>query len=520
MQKFSITCLLSLSFLVVTAQQNPENYAATITADDLKKHLTIVASAEMEGRETATEGQKKAAAYIEDYFKSIGLKPGHKNSYQQVFPLIEDSIITTSLRVGKRNFESGKDYMVSARTNSSKKIKSRRIVFAGYGIDDSLYSDYRGLDVKGAVVVLALGEPKENGANIIKGSGRYTWGSINRKIEAAAEKGAAAILVLSGRMVNIDPTAARTMSRSGTYFISNPESAKKQPNVANISHEVFREIFGARQADSLIARIRDEDKFAQADYKVVKKKTVFNYKESMVEKANSSNVIAVLEGSDKKDEYVFVTAHYDHIGKRGAVINYGADDDGSGTVSVLEMAEAFAKAKAEGNGPRRSIVFMTVSGEEKGLWGSEYYADHPSFPLAKTTVDLNIDMVGRIDPKRKNGDSLNYVYVIGDNKLSSDLKPISESVNKKFTNLELDYKYNDPNDTERIYYRSDHYNFARKGVPIIFYFNGTHADYHRPTDTVDKINFKLMEKRVHLIFHTAWEIANREEMLKRDLPLN
>ena len=289
--------------------------------------------------------------------------------------------------------------------------------------------------------------------------------------------------------------------------------------MANISHDVFIKIFGEAFAKPMITRLADADKLAQADYQVIHEKVRFYYEEKKMTRATSSNVLAMIEGTDKKDEYVFLTAHYDHIGKRGNVINYGADDDGSGTVTVLEMAEAFAKAKAEGNGPRRTIIFMTVSGEEKGLWGSEYYSDNPIFPLNKTTVDLNTDMVGRIDPKRKEGDSTNYIYVIGDNKLSSDLKPISESINKKYTNLELDYKYNDPNDPERIYYRSDHYNFARKGVPILFYFNGTHADYHRPTDTVDKINFKLMEKRAHLIFHTAWEIANREKMLVRDLPL-
>ncbi|HJY21931.1 MAG TPA: M28 family peptidase, partial [Hanamia sp.] len=235
--------------------------------------------------------------------------------------------------------------------------------------------------------------------------------------------------------------------------------------------------------------------------------------------SGASNVIGYVEGTDKKDEYVFLTAHYDHLGKRGEVIYYGADDDGSGTVSVIEMAEAFAKAKAEGHGPRRSVVFMTVSGEEKGLWGSEYYSEHPVFPLEKTTVDLNTDMVGRIDPGRNYGDSMNYVYVIGDDKLSSDLKPISIAANDKYTKLELDYKFNDPNDPERIYFRSDHYNFARKGVPIIFYFDGIHKDYHKPSDTVDKINFDLMEKRVRFIFLTAWEMANRDEILKRDIPL-
>ena len=164
-------------------------------------------------------------------------------------------------------------------------------------------------------------------------------------------------------------------------------------------------------------------------------------------------------------------------------------------------------------------MFMTVSGEEKGLWGSEYYSEHPLFPLDKTTVDLNTDMVGRIDPNRKVGDSTNYVYVIGDDKLSSDLKPISIATNTKYTNLELDYKFNDPADPEKIYTRSDHYNFAKKGVPIIFYFDGIHKDYHKPSDTVDKINFDLMEKRVQFIFLTAWDIANRDAMLKRDIPL-
>ena len=226
----------------------------------------------------------------------------------------------------------------------------------------------------------------------------------------------------------------------------------------------------------------------------------------------------MLPGTDKKDEYVFVTGHYDHLGKQGNVIYYGADDDGSGTTSVLQIANAFAEAKKNGNGPRRTMVFMTVSGEEKGLWGSEYYTDHPVFPLNKTSVDLNIDMVGRIDPGYK-GDSLNYVYTIGEDKLSSDLLSVSDSVNKKYINMQLDRRFNDPKDPNRFYYRSDHYNFAKNGVPVIFYFNGVHADYHKPTDTIDKINFNLMAKRDKLVFYTAWAMANRDEMMKRDIPL-
>jgi Zn-dependent M28 family amino/carboxypeptidase len=232
------------------------------------------------------------------------------------------------------------------------------------------------------------------------------------------------------------------------------------------------------------------------------------------------NVLGFLEGTDLKDEYLVITAHYDHVGVQGKDIYYGADDDGSGTVAVLEIAQAFAEAKKQGKGPRRSILFMLVTGEEKGLWGSAYYGENPVYPLEKTTANLNIDMIGRIDPERTYGDSTNYVYIVGDDKLSTDLRPISVAANKKYTKLELDYKFNDPNDPMRIYFRSDHYNFAKHGVPIIFYFNGTHADYHRPTDTPDKINYPLLAKRAQLVFYTGWEMANRNEMLKRDLELD
>ena len=228
-------------------------------------------------------------------------------------------------------------------------------------------------------------------------------------------------------------------------------------------------------------------------------------------------MLGFLEGTDKKDEVLVISSHYDHIGiSPDGQINNGANDDGSGTMSVLEIAQAFAKAKADGKGPRRSILFLTVTGEEKGLLGSEYYADFsPAIPLEKTVADLNIDMVGRVDDLHL-GKSDNYIYVIGSDKLSSELHTISEATNTKYINMELDYKYNDPKDPQRIYYRSDHYNFAKKKIPIIFYFNGLHPDYHRPTDDVDKIDFKLAEKSARLVFYTAWEIVNRDGRLVVD----
>jgi len=238
--------------------------------------------------------------------------------------------------------------------------------------------------------------------------------------------------------------------------------------------------------------------------------------ESNKEARPSENVAAIIKGSEKPEEYIVISSHLDHVGMNaeGEVFN-GADDDGSGTVSILEIAEAFKTAADNGHGPKRSIIFLNVTGEEKGLLGSKYYTDYePLVPLANTVANLNIDMIGRIDPKRE-GDR-NYIYLIGSDKLSTDLHNISEEVNKEFMNVELDYTYNDENDPNRFYYRSDHYNFAKNNIPIIFYFNGTHADYHRISDTPDKINYDLMENRARLVFHTAWKLANREQRIVVD----
>jgi Zn-dependent M28 family amino/carboxypeptidase len=236
-----------------------------------------------------------------------------------------------------------------------------------------------------------------------------------------------------------------------------------------------------------------------------------------IEKLSSENVLGFIEGTDKKDEIVILTAHYDHIGidlKNNEVYN-GADDDGSGTVAIMEIAEAFAKAKAEGKGPRRSVLIMPVAGEEKGLLGSEYYSENPVYPLANTVVDLNIDMIGRLDKKHA-GDP-NYVYIIGSTMLSKELHEVNEAANSTYTKLDLDYEFNTIDDPNRYYYRSDHYNFAKKGVPVIFYFNGVHADYHKPTDTVDKINFDKMETITRLVFYTAWQLANKEKRIEVDV---
>lgn len=228
---------------------------------------------------------------------------------------------------------------------------------------------------------------------------------------------------------------------------------------------------------------------------------------------DSENILAFIEGSEKPEEIVVISGHYDHVGTRNGIVYNGADDDGSGTVAVMEIAKAFQSAKKAGKGPKRSILFLHVTGEEHGLFGSEYYTDNPVFPLANTVVDLNIDMIGRDDPENR---GKQYVYVIGSDMLSSQLKVINEAANKTTNNLELNYKYDDPNDPQRLYYRSDHYNFAKNNIPVAFFFDGIHEDYHKPTDDVEKIDYNLLAKRTQLVFATAWELANRKERIVVD----
>lgn len=490
-------CLLLCSTIAVQAQKKDkkvEKIAKTITPADMKRHLYKIASKEMGGRDTPSPGQELAATYIENHFKSLGLLPGNNGSYRQYYPLYKDSMTSTSLKVDGTSFANNKDFQ-PASTNYSAQMLFSDAVFAGFGNTED---DYKDLRVAGKLVIVTEGNA----------AGQTTARINSAKITLARNKGVAALLIVSSGF-------PRTSAVASAWTRSNFKPMQS-PLTFTISSAVAASIMGDDAKT-----ITEKAKQGVAASKTYTKSIDLSYMKTVVT-TQVSNVIALLEGTDKKDEYVFLTSHYDHVGQNadGSVIYYGADDDGSGTTGILELSEAFAKAKAEGKGPRRSIVFMTVSGEEKGLWGSEYYGDHPIFPLEKTTVDLNIDMIGRVGEEyQQSKDSGNYVYIIGDDKLSSDLFPITEQVNKTYMKMNLDRKYNDPNDPNRFYYRSDHYNFAEKGVPIIFYFNGVHADYHQPTDTPDKINYDVMAKRGQLVFYTAWEMANRNEMLKRDIKL-
>ena len=481
--------------------------ASTITAADMQRHLFTLASAEMEGRDTPSPGLEKAATYIENHFKSLGLLPGNNGSYRQYYPLYKDSMTQASVEINGAALKLG-DHFQPFTSNYNAGMRFSEVVFAGFGIvDGDVRNDYKDLNVAGKLVLIADGAPADYKPNA-GARPMNAPNSPNAKMNAALSRGAAAILIVQSNFPRKGSNSVGSWSMNGF----------------KAAQSLFGFYISADQAASILktetAGLVDRFKKGEIASKTYKAEVVLSYTKETI-KTETSNVVGLLEGTDKKDEYVVISSHYDHVGKRpDGTIYYGADDDGSGTTGNLELAEAFALAKKEGKGPRRSILFITVSGEEKGLWGSRYYSEHPIFPLEKTTVDLNIDMIGRIGSDYlKDKDSLNYVYVIGDDKLSTDLAPITDQVNNTYVGMKLDRRYNDPNDPNRFYYRSDHYNFADKGVPIIFYFNGVHADYHKPTDTPDKINYPLMAKRAQFVYYTACEMANRNDMLKRDLKL-
>lgn len=506
MKKLLLIAFIAIPALAPAQKKNKtaEKYAKTITADELKTRLFTVASAENAGRDTPSPGLENAANYIESNFKSFGLLPGNNGTYRQFYPLFKDSVLSSQVVVNGQSFDPLKDYIVQS-SNYSHGMNFSEFVFAGYGIVDDQRNDYKDLDVTGKLVVILDGMPE--GYKPVQPGMRSPSGTFG-KLQNAQKKSAAAVLVIAGNFPR------RAGNDRGSWNIRG-FSSMVTPPLYTVSENIAASLMG-KDGEKILTAIKTQP----LDPKVYKANITLGFTKTTTT-GSAANVLGYVEGTDKKDEWVIVTAHYDHVGTRNGNIYYGADDDGSGTVSVLEMAEAFAKAKAEGKGPRRSILFMTVSGEEHGLWGSAHYADNPVYPLEKTTVNLNIDMIGRVGNEyQKETDSANYVYIIGDDKLSSDLTPITDQVNNTYTKLKLDRKYNDPKDPNRFYYRSDHYNFAEKGIPIIFYFNGVHKDYHQPTDTPDKINYGLMEKRARLVFFTAWEMANRNEMLKRDIPLN
>ncbi|MFH6603713.1 M28 family peptidase [Maribacter algicola] len=482
---------------IVKPMVGPTEYAGTITEAELKEHLYTYASDEYEGRETGEPGQKKAIAYLKSEYEKMGIPPAQSNGdYFQNVPLEVKNLPTGTMTVNGKEFPIGENMLTFSKATGNVD----ELVFVGFGIEEGDYSDYKDVDVDGKWVLAKAGEPMgDDGNYLLSGSEeKSAWSNMSEapgmRMELAKNKGAKGFIYYD----------EANFSRYKGYYDYMQNNDSGQMGLKSDGDDSWASLFiNGVLAKEILTSIDTDN-----DPKTIAAKIVLDLT-SENEEVSSENVVAVLKGSEKPNEYVVISSHLDHIGiSANGEINNGADDDGSGTVALLEIAEAFKKAADEGNGPKRSVVFLHVTGEEKGLLGSQYYTDvEPIFPLSQTVANLNIDMIGRIDPKRE-GDR-NYVYLIGSDKLSTELHELSEEINDKYMNIELDYTYNDENDPNRFYYRSDHYNFAKNNIPIIFYFNGTHDDYHRPGDTPDKINYDLLMNRTQLIFYTAWEVANR-----------
>jgi len=492
MMKKPVLCaffLVGIVSLALAQDPNAEKYAGKINPKITKKHLGILASDKYEGRETGKRGAEMAATYIAREFKKLKLLAPVNGSYLQRVSLIETSMLINSFEVNKNVLSSGKDFQFSV-SGDAKAIQSNELLFIARGTESELKEN----DLSGKVILtMQYGQNDE----------------IAKRISFLKSKKPALIISISSEKnspnhLHNSGVSLRVKNGSRESFPIkdySPPVIQTNPEIANLILKNSGYTFEKLVAGNVPILIKSE---LRLSYGPVQKEVL------------SSNVLGYLEGTDLKDELLVYSAHYDHIGLNqdggtDKVFN-GADDDGSGTSGVLAIAKAFAKAKEEGHGPRRSILFMMFTGEEKNLLGSEYYSLNPVFPMANTITNLNIDMIGRTDfIYRNTPDSTNYLYLVGTDKLSNDLHKISDHANAVYTKLKLDYRHNAKDDPTQIYYWSDHYNFAKNGVPVIFYYNGKHEDYHKGSDEVSKINFNLLSKRAQLAYYTGWDLANRDK---------
>jgi hypothetical protein len=491
------TSALAMGLSACLFAQDPiqQKYAGLITAEDAKKHLSIIASDAFEGRETGKPGAMMAANYISEQFKRLGYQAPVNGSYFLDVPLVTNAFTVKSLTINGSSFAVGKDFFATGGgAVGDNTITAAEFVFLNHKQGADPATELGNTNITGKVVfIITDGDTRQN---------------IAKRIQFIQSK--SPLLILSNSSA---APVGRARQGGGGRLTIKENSATIAAPVFSITTDVATQLFANSGETFETFKASGDDKGMQPNQTLKAELSAAVNNTSTDVKA--VDVLGFMPGTDLKDEVLVFSAHYDHLGLTTSgtdkVFN-GADDDGSGTTGILEIAQAFAQAKKDGHGPRRSILFLANVGEEKGLLGSEYYTSHPVFPLEKTVTDLNIDMIGRVGFEHIGKmDSLNYVYVIGSSMLSSDLHKIGEKANNTYTNLVLDYKYDDLADPNRFYYRSDHYNFAKHGVPIIFYFDGVHADYHRASDEVDKIGFPMLAKRAQLVFYTGWDLANRDK---------
>lgn len=489
-----------------------------IKPESLKAILSFLAADELEGRDTGHRGLNVAAKFLESQYRIAGLTPAPgQSSMMQTFEIRQsrfDSLTSLTISNNKQKplaaFSIFEDFAAIGYL-SRNQIIGAPVVFAGYGYTDfnAGYDDFGGIKSQGKVLLMFSGTAKiQDSLGVKKLSVKPPGFRDGREKSALAKNaGAVALLVVNDRLVSRnDQLARRWLNRTSVKLLEDEDDVPLMYITSRVANTLLAG--DGETVESLGTKI--VEKQAPQSFEIKKSKIELNLK-VRVETKPTQNVVAYLEGSDPilKNEVVAFGAHYDHVGvnEDGDVFN-GADDDGSGTTGMLEIARAFAGNPER---PKRSLLFVSHAGEEKGLLGSRYYTGHPLLPLQNTVAQLNMDMIGRNDS--------NAVYIIGSDFLSKELHEINVAANDA-VGLNFDYTYNTESDPNRFYYRSDHYNYAKHGIPIIFYFSGVHEDYHKVTDTVDKINFDKMAKIARLVYLTGWNVANRDTRPKVDGEVN
>jgi hypothetical protein len=548
MRRF-LTALVLASLLVVTFPATYAQRAAdktkkasasttiqrgvdTIAAAQLRDYLTFIASDEMEGRDTPSRGLDTTAKFLAMNLSRWGFKPaGDNGTFFQRIDLRRNRADTgqTKVEYNGRTLTAGTDFLPAGGSGTA----SGSLVFAGNGwfIKSKEIDAYKDIDPTGKIAVI-VGTPNQSPRGVSRSDLGKAGEDFMNPSDYARKKGAVGLIYIPDfqYLANWQGIRQRLVERGSTVVakFQTESSAMPLPSVV-ISPEIANALFaGERQTASSVFNASygtgPTTPFVMSEQKKVTLSLASN-----IETVPTQNVVAVWEGSDPllKAEYVALGAHYDHVGSGcpragDDTICNGADDDGSGTTALLGMAEALAKSPTR---PKRSVLFVWHCGEEKGLWGSRYFTEFPTVPLDKIVAQINIDMIGR---SKKEGDTNprnaeltgpDAVYLIGSTMMSTELGDLVNTVNKSYLNLTFDTRYDDPKDPNRFFYRSDHFNYARKGIPIIFFFDGVHEDYHRAGDTADKIDYQKMEKITRTIYMTAWEIANRPARLKVDKPL-
>jgi len=499
-----------------------------ITAAQLKEWLYVVASDDMEGRDTPSRGLDLTAKFIADHLSQWGVKPGGDDgTYFQKFALTSRRVEpqSTVASVNGQDFMLGEDFIAEPTPGQA----SGRIVYVGHGhmIRAKGIDAYRGVNVKGKIMLAVEGYPR--GVSFQDIQGKKAGEDYDTPETYARAHGARGVIYIPSQSTLTFWQNRHHISLSSSRVrLERPRQGGADIPVIYASEKMVKAILDGEKLNYETARKQASEGAPGGGFDLGDGKQASFNVNAKVDEAMTQNVVGVIEGADPvlKKEFVAVGAHYDHVGMsrnaEGDKIFNGADDDGSGTVATMAIAEALAKSPAR---PKRSVLFVWHAGEEKGLWGSDFFTDNPTVPVEQIVTQLNIDMIGRSkkegddNPANKDLTGPNELYVIGSKMMSTDLGNLSEEVNKQYLNLAFNYKYDDPNDAERFFYRSDHYNYARKGVPIIFYFSGVHEDYHGLADTADKIDYQKMEKVTRAIFAMMWRLANAPTRPKVDKPL-